>query len=146
MGKCILCDGQTNWAGVCASCDLNNNLTKRKGDFYEFVFSDRSNKIPVEDNLSIGEFIHKKGREKILELINETAMEESGYYKGEMCPFTQVEVGGTRAATLAFTGASLNEFVWTHSKCMQEYCAIWDNENKQCSIKTIAQRFMSKEK
>ena len=73
---------------------------------------------------------------------HEKEMNDAGYFKEKMCPFTQVKVGGTRAGMLAFTGASMNEYVWTHSTCIEEYCAIWDKENNCCSIKTIAQNII----
>jgi hypothetical protein len=69
----------------------------------------------------------------------EAYMESIGYYKHSMCPFTQVNVGGTKnIATVALGGPSINEYTWTHGECIQEYCAIWDEKNKRCSIRTIA--------
>ena len=140
MGKCILCGGDTSWAGTCKVCGLENNLTKEKKDHYEFVFKGGEKiNIPLEGGVSLEDFI-KKNKNKIVEMIDEQRMAGIGYHKGGMCPFTQVKIGGTRAATLAFTGASMDEFVWTHSECLKEYCAIWDSNDKQCSIMTIAKK------
>ncbi|MBI2176085.1 hypothetical protein HYU40_01890 [Candidatus Woesearchaeota archaeon] len=136
MGKCDLCEGNASWMG-CKNCGLRS--IKQKKDCYEFVFKRKKITLPAEKDISLEDFI-KKNKETILNSIEEEKMAAVGYFKGRMCPFTQVKVGGTKAATLAFTGASMNEFTWTHSECLQKYCAIWDIKNKQCSIMTIAKK------
>jgi hypothetical protein len=72
----------------------------------------------------------------------EQQMAEIGYDVGEMCPFTQVKVGGTtNISSAVFFGApTTDEFTWTHGNCLGKYCAIWDEKKKQCSIKTIANK------
>lgn len=182
MGYCVLCGNKTSFLGECESCGLSNVLSKIKNNCYHFEFSGDVNfDFPLDRNLSMEEFIQKKGKTQILKLVekqketnhklkekqervkkiqkaieethklenlkleNEHKMAEEGYYKGLMCPFTVAKVGGTRAATLAFTGASINEYVWKHSQCLADYCAIWDPKNKQCSIKTISQKLSIKE-
>lgn len=147
MGKCKLCGGDTSWVGVCKNCGLLNNSSKKGKDKFELVFRKEDGEVklyfPLEENLSLEEFM-EKNKDIILTNLDEGSMASIGYTKGQMCPFTQVEVGGTRAATLAFTGASINEYTWTHSKCLEEYCAIWDSSNNQCSIKTISQALTKK--
>ena len=103
MGKCGLCEKDTSWLGYCKNCGLRT--TKKKKDCYELVFKERKLTFPLEKDVSLEEFI-KKNREIILNSIEEDKMASVGYFKGRMCPFTQVSVGGTKAATLAFTGAS----------------------------------------
>ena len=136
----MLCGEKITWTGTCKSCGLENNLTKKKKDHYEFVFKgNKKINIPLEKEMSLEDFA-KKNKDKLKEMLAETDMASIGYYKGKMCPFTQVKVGGTNATMLAFTGASMSNFVWTHSKCLEEYCAIWDPKHKQCSIRTIANK------
>lgn len=141
MGKCILCNGETSWSGTCKKWGLENNLSKRKKDFYLFVFKgNKKIELPVEKDKDIQEFC--KNQEKVRELIREQEMAGVGYFKGQMCPFTQVKVGGSQnvGSAVLFGAPVYDEFTWTHSECMKEYCAIWDEKTKQCSIKKIAQK------
>lgn len=82
---------------------------------------------------------HKRKKPK---LTDEQEMANIGYYVGEMCPFTQVKVGGTTnvSSAVLFGAPTTDEFIWTHGKCLGKYCAIWDEKHKQCSIKTIANK------
>jgi hypothetical protein len=48
------------------------------------------------------------------------------YEIGGMCPFTVVQVGSTQFGQ--------GNYVWQHSKCMQEYCALWDLRLDKCSF------------
>ena len=151
MSKCILCEGQTSWLGDCKNCGLANKISKIKNDHYLLFFSGgRKFNLPLENNLELIDYV-KKNKNKLLDMLKEDEiaskeekivskedqMASIGYYKGKMCPFTQVKIGGTRTATLAFTGASMNEFTWTHTECIEEYCAIWNDKDKQCSMKLI---------
>jgi len=154
MGKCALCGEKIGLLGECKKCGLQNNLTRTKRDHYEFNFKQWGRiDFAKKGGLTAEEFAKKHkdiidktlsskaaGAKKELEAKHEKQMNEAGYFKGRMCPFTQVKVGGTKAATLAFTGASMNEYVWTHSECMREYCAIWNAQKEECSIMTIAKK------
>ncbi|MCX6707949.1 MAG: hypothetical protein NT001_07520 [Candidatus Woesearchaeota archaeon] len=167
MGKCILCEGDTSWIGVCKHCGLRNKLSKRKKDFYEFVFEgNKKLMLPVEKNLDIVDFVNNnrqkvhnlikeqdnlikeqdnliKERKKEQEILNkEREMAAIGYYKGKMCPFTQVKIGGTTnvSSAVLFGAPTTDQYTWTHSECLEEYCAIWDSKGKQCSIKKIAEK------
>lgn len=137
---CMLCGGETNWSRDCKKCGLENIPTKKKKDHYEILFKgDKKHIVPLEGDLSVEEFL-KKHKNNLKEILREADMNVIGYFKGKMCPFTQVKIGGTRAATLALTGASLSEFTWTHTECLEEYCAIWDAKNKCCSFMSNAKR------
>jgi len=139
MGTCILCGGQTSFVGTCKNCGFDSNLSKKKNGQYEFIFKGNYKVIiPSNSKMSLEEFA-KKNKDKILSMLEEQKMASIGYFKGKMCPFTQVAVGGTKTTTFAITGASINEMTWTHSQCIEEYCALWDSKKKQCSIKTIAE-------
>jgi len=147
MRKCMSCGQKIGLIGICKLCGLSNNVSKKKKDGYHLAFGDGSKWIiPLQGDLSLEEFL-QKNKNRLAELVQdgkikekELKMNESGYFKGKMCPFTMAKVGGTRAATLAFTGATMNEYVWTHNECIEEYCAIWDETGKQCGIKTISKK------
>lgn len=130
--------------GKCINCKLNNNESSVEKNNYVFRFKFGEIKIPIKNKkISIEEFCEKNDDfilEKLDELKEDKENEKRGYFKGKMCPFTQVKIGGTRPATLAFTGASVNEYHWTHTACIERYCAIWDEKNKRCSILTIANK------
>jgi hypothetical protein len=51
-----------------------------------------------------------------------------GYEVGKMCPFSVVSIGGTKIG--------MEEYVWQHMQCIQEYCALWDTKSDTCSIRT----------
>jgi len=126
MAECMLCGTKLGLTGICSACGLSNNLCKKTKDGYHFQFKDRVLTLPLKGDLSIQDYAKQESKE-ILGASN-------GYFKAKMCPFTMAQVGGTRAATLAFTGASINEYVWTHSPCMEEYCKLWSKKNNNCSF------------
>lgn len=45
----------------------------------------------------------------------------SDYELFEMCPFTQVKVG----SGLTIGGIGKAEYVWTHGRCIGEYCRLY---------------------
>ena len=47
--------------------------------------------------------------------------DSSGYTPFEMCPFTQVSVGG--GATIGGIGGE--RYVWTHGRCIGQYCRLY---------------------
>ena len=71
-------------------------------------------------------------------MADEAKMASVGYFKGRMCPFTQINVHRWNSK-FVFTDAQIKAGSSTHIECLKEYCAIWDKKNKQCSIKTIAE-------
>lgn len=48
------------------------------------------------------------------------------YKIGGMCPFTQVQIGSTQYGQ--------GNYVWQHSECIREYCALWDFRQDKCSF------------
>ncbi|MFH1638137.1 MAG: hypothetical protein ABIB71_06950 [Candidatus Woesearchaeota archaeon] len=146
FSRCLLCGSETSTSGTCKNCGFENHLSKRHGKIYEFIFEgNKIIRLPAYKNFSIRDYV-QKDREKIRTLIAELRKEQEmasiGYFKGKMCPFTQVKIGGTTNIGFAvLTGApTRNEYTWTHGKCIEEYCAIWDTKHKHCLIKTLANK------
>jgi hypothetical protein len=83
-----------------------------------------------------------KEEKVFLEKEEEKKMNSIGYFKGQMCPFTQVQLGGTQnvGAAVLFGAPTYNQYTWTHGQCIKEYCSIWDSKNECCSFKTIAHK------
>ena len=141
MGECMLCCGKTSFMGICKECGLKNEDSKLNDGEYDFVFKDKTLSLHAKSDMPIKEFC-KKNKEEINDKLKEHEMNSVGYFKGKMCPFTQVNIGGTKniGAAVLWGAPTYDELTWTHSECLKEYCAIWDNKNKQCSIKTIASK------
>jgi len=126
LAKCDMCK-QNVWGGryhleddhyVCGAC---YKKLKKRGQ--NRIYKNEAEK----------KFHENQQKEKFIKE-HEKQMNSVGYFKGEMCPFTQVNVG--RETVIGGYGGG--EYYWQHTACMKEYCAIWDNKNKRCSIKTIA--------
>lgn len=136
----MLCEKKTSFMGSCEECGLQNNISKLKDGFYEFVFKGgKKVRLPTKEEMSIQDFC-KKNKNRLMDMIKEQEMASVGYFKGKMCPFTQVNVGGTQnmGAAVLWGAPTYDVLTWTHSECLGEYCAIWDEKDKRCSIKTIA--------
>ncbi|VVB83631.1 Uncharacterised protein [uncultured archaeon] len=56
--------------------------------------------------------------------------------KYSMCPFTQVELG----QTIGGGGFESGNYTWQHTPCLKEVCAIYDEKNDCCLIRTIAKK------
>ena len=138
----MLCGAEIGFTGYCDGCGLQNKKSDLGDDEYNFVF--KGNKVislPASGDMSIQDFC-KKNKAQIGEMIKEQEMAAVGYFKGKMCPFTQVNVGGTQniGAAVLWGAPTYDELTWTHSECLESYCAIWDEKNKRCSIKSIASK------
>jgi hypothetical protein len=48
------------------------------------------------------------------------------YKIGGMCPFTVVQIGSTKYGQ--------GDYIWRHSECIQDYCALWDIKQDKCSL------------
>jgi len=56
--------------------------------------------------------------------------------KGTMCPFTQVKLG----STVGFGGVESGSYTWQHTECIKGLCAIYNEKDDCCLIKTIAKK------
>lgn len=114
----------TNTAKFCKKC--GNNLTKSRMG---------AELLQRKEELRLEEEAVKK---------EEAKMAEAGYFKGEMCPFTQVKVGGTEnigSAVLWGTPTS-NVYTWQHCGCIGKYCKMWDAKKEDCVLKLAALHFI----
>ncbi len=151
IGKpCILCGEKTiPLTGICTKCGLlHHTLQYKKGKYIFRFINGKSFTLPKDGKKSMDEFC-KENKNSILAILKEEekhredktlSQEELAptYLKGEMCPFTQISIG----QETHIGGYGGGTYVWQHAPCIKEFCAIWDNKNKQCSIKTISQKLI----
>jgi len=129
---------------VCSICKKKIGLLtpyydEDEGLFCEECFKKIKGKSKKEIEIEKKKIVLKETEEEKKKA--EESMNRSGYFKGNMCPFTIASIGGTEAA---FGGSTLEHYEWKHLECIGEYCRLWDDKAKECSFKVMAESLKKK--